>query len=126
MADTKNAEQRTLLLLAPVVQELQTLPRPLGGTTLLFSRKTDRLMPIVEHDFYRHWKAAKAAAGITDFRFHDLRHSAASYMVEAGVPLVTVAEVVGHKTLAMVQRYSHLAAQHKLDVLENAFAGKLG
>ena len=56
--------------------------------------------------------SALAAAEIEDFRFHDLRHSAASYLAMSGATLTEIAEVLGHKTLEMVKRYSHLTEQH--------------
>ena len=43
---------------------------------------------------------------------HDLRHSAASYLAMSGATVAEIAEVLGHKTLAMVKRYSHLTEQH--------------
>ena len=48
-------------------------------------------------------------AGIKDFRFHDLRHTFASHLVMAGVPLHTVGQILGHKTPGMTMRYSHLS-----------------
>ena len=51
-------------------------------------------------------------AGIEDFRWHDLRHSAASYLAMSGVPMRSIAEILGHKTLQMVKRYSHLSQEH--------------
>lgn len=57
---------------------------------------------------------ALAKAGITDFRFHDLRHTAVSYMMMNGIDLKTIAELVGHTTAQMVdQRYGHLSPDHK-------------
>ena len=59
--------------------------------------------------FEKSWRAALKITNISDFRFHDLRHSSASYLIMAGVHLRTVAEILGHRTLNMVQRYSHLS-----------------
>jgi integrase len=58
------------------------------------------------------WRLARAEAGLDDFRFHDLRHSAASYLAMSGATLMDIAAILGHKTLAMVKRYSHLSEQH--------------
>ncbi|MFC1683091.1 tyrosine-type recombinase/integrase [Candidatus Zixiibacteriota bacterium] len=52
-------------------------------------------------------------AGIKDFRFHDLRHTAASQMYMAGLDIKLIKEIGGWKTLAMVDRYSHLTTDHK-------------
>ena len=66
----------------------------------------------------RPWEAAVKLAELEDFRFHDLRHSAASYLAMNGASLAEIAEVLGHKTLQMVKRYAHLSDQHVAGVVE--------
>ena len=64
------------------------------------------------------WIRAIKKADINNFRFHDLRHSTASYLAMNGASLVEIAEILGHKTLQMAKRYSHLSEDHKAMVLE--------
>eukprot|EP01037_Dinobryon_pediforme_P011337 gene11337-11425_t len=64
------------------------------------------------------WLAALKKANITNFRFHDLRHSAASYLAMNGASLAEIAEVLGHKTLSMVKRYAHLSEAHTAKVVQ--------
>lgn len=55
------------------------------------------------------WNKAKKRAGIDNFRWHDLRHTWASWLVQAGVPLYAVQEMGGWKTASMVRKYAHLS-----------------
>ena len=58
------------------------------------------------------WYAALERAGITDFRWHDLRHTWASWHVQNGTPLFALQELAGWESAEMVRRYAHLAADH--------------
>jgi integrase len=59
------------------------------------------------------WKQACVEAELGDFRFHDLRHTAASYLAMSGASLLEIADILGHRTLNMVKRYAHLTESHK-------------
>ena len=63
-------------------------------------------------------KTALKRAGIKKFRFHNLRHTFASHLVMAGVDLKTVQELLGHKSITMTLRYSHLSPDHKKRAVE--------
>lgn len=63
---------------------------------------------------HRTWQRALQTAGISDFRWHDLRHTWASWLVQSGVPLAALQEMGGWETPAMVQRYAHMSSEHLL------------
>lgn len=65
----------------------------------------------------RAWKTVVTNAQLQDFRLHDCRHDFASQLVTKGVPLYTVAELLGHSGVEITQRYAHLAPQHKADAV---------
>jgi len=71
----------------------------------------------------RYWfDKAIPEAGVADFHWHDLRHTFASRLVMAGVDLRTVQELMGHKTVSMTVRYSHLAPEHLSGAVERLVA----
>jgi integrase len=80
---------------------------------LMFCTRRGRLIRHV----YRSWKALMQSARITDFRIHDCRHDYASRLAMAGVSLKTIAVLLGHEDLTMVQRYAHLSQSHLHDSL---------
>ncbi len=59
-------------------------------------------------NFKRYWQPAVKAAGLSDFRFHDLRHTFASRLVSRGVSPYIVQHAGGWRTASMMQRYAHL------------------
>lgn len=73
--------------------------------------KTD-VVRKMRYDANTAWRAALKRAGIEDFRFHDLRHKWASWLVQAGVPISVLQEMGGWESIEMVRRYAHLAPNH--------------
>jgi len=122
---TKNDDARVL----PLVGEAFTL---LQERAKVRSLSDDRIFPATN-------KAKKTAfitlrnpfitamkeAGITDFHWHDLRHTCASYLMMNGVSSLEISKILGHRTMAMVSRYAHLAPARVSDI-GNALAQKMG
>ncbi|MCZ6768663.1 MAG: site-specific integrase [Acidobacteria bacterium] len=69
-------------------------------------------------DFTRPFRNAVEKAGIDNFRFHDLRHTFASHLLMSGVDLMTVKELLGHASVTMTMRYSHLAPDHRMRAIK--------
>ncbi len=78
-----------------------------------------RIFPVNAHNFYnRIFKPALERAKIDNFVWHDLRHTFGSRLAMKGVPILTIKELMGHKTLTMTLRYAHLAPGHLRDAVE--------
>jgi integrase len=120
---TKNGERREIPINNVLREALTSLPRHLT-TPYVFWQGDEGIRYL---DVKKSFASALKRAGIRDFHFHDLRHTFASQLVMAGADLTTVKELLGHKTLAMTLRYSHLAPGHKvkavslLDSLHNNY-----
>jgi site-specific recombinase XerD len=65
------------------------------------------------------FETARDMAGLSDFTFHDLRHTFASHMVMKGVDIVTVSKLLGHANLVMTMRDAHLAPNHLKQAIES-------
>ncbi len=112
--ETKNKERRALFLgdmAQEVLRELQRRKHP--KSNLVFPARSGKRPMTID----REWTAARKRAVIEDFRFHDLRHTAASYLAMSGASLADIAEALGHKTLSMVKRYAHQAESHTAQVI---------
>jgi len=68
-------------------------------------------------DVPKSWEEFLLKAGISDFTWHDLRHTFASRLVMSGVDLYTVSKLLGHADIKMTQRYSHLSPGHLADAV---------
>lgn len=115
LEETKNGERRQVPLVGKALELLEKLhSHHKICSQLLFPSKYDYSKPI---DIRSAWESAIKKANIENFRFHDLRHSCASYLAMNGSSIVEIAAVLGHKTLQMVKRYTHLSDTHLTDVV---------
>jgi integrase len=105
--DTKNSESRAVPINAAVREVLAGIVRRLDSP-YIFRNPKGQPYKEVKHAF----GSACRKAGIRDFRFHDLRHSAASFMAMGGVSLLAIGTILGHKTASMTKRYSHLSPEY--------------
>ncbi|MCL4687199.1 MAG: site-specific integrase [Burkholderiales bacterium] len=120
---TKNGDRRGVPLTGLAHQLLAARSKVRRIDTDLLFPGTDPKKPV---DITTPWERARVRAKLADFRFHDLRHSAASYMAMEGASVVEIAEVLGHRTLQMVRRYSHLTEGHARAVVTRMNAKYLG
>jgi integrase len=111
---TKNGDKRAVPLAPPAMAEIIKLRDQFGTKSIWVFTRSDHKRPI---ELRKHWFRAIEKAGIQNFRFHDLRHTAASYLAMNGATLLEIAAILGHRTLQMVQRYSHISDQHTADIL---------
>ena len=122
---TKNDERRAVPMAGAALDAMRERSRIRRiDTPYVFAgrRRFDGAKPA---DIQHAWKAALKRAGIDDFRFHDLRHTAASYLAMSGATLPEIAAILGHRTLQMVQRYAHLSESHVLGVVERMVQARL-
>jgi len=115
---TKNNEPRYVPVVGPAQAVLQAQwdkdPTQRGW---VFKGQRDDAPASIDHP----WRDVRAAAGLTGakhVRFHDLRHTCASYLTMHGATLAEVAEALGHRTLAMAKRYSHQSGEHVRSTFE--------
>ena len=107
---------RHIPLSETVVQLLGQVPRYEHCPFVVPNPKTR--LPFVS--IFGAWDTARRAAGMPELRIHDLRHSAASNLINAGRGIYEVARILGHAQVSTTQRYAHLNQQTLLDAVDSA------
>jgi len=127
LRDTKNTETRY----APMTAEVKKILKrrmPDNSNDLIFTDNDGQKIKEVSDTFSRVVDTLGLNEGVTDRRqkvvFHTCRHTFASWLAIQGTPIYTIAKLMGHKSLAMSERYSHLSPDHKKDAV-NAVAAAL-
>lgn len=118
--DTKNGDARTVPVIGAaqgaLVAHYNADPTKTGW---VFKGRSDTAPANLDKPWRKvRAEAAKVAPTLADFRWHDLRHTTASYLTMAGATLAEVAEALGHRTLVMAKRYSHQSGEHVRSTLE--------
>ena len=118
VATTKNGQPKVLPLTDSVIRELQLFDTK--DNSLIFASKVKKDAP---YCFTKPWKKALEDADIKDFRFHDLRHTCASYLAQSGASLLEISFVLGHKQISVTQRYAHLCVEQKSSLINRVMGG---
>jgi integrase len=120
--ETKNGHMREVPLNSVALAILKDLHkvRPDDGPVFRSSRRKAQGI----RDPKKWWLHALAVAKVKNFRWHDLRHTFCSRLVQAGVDIRTVAELAGHRNISITMRYAHVAPQTNLAAVEKLAAGK--
>ena len=116
ISTTKNGQPKVLPLTDAVVDELSKFVQ--SDSSLIFNSEIKKDKPFC---FYKQWIKTLKLARIEDFRFHDLRHTTASYLAQNGASLLEIADVLGHKQIQVTKRYAHLCIDHKAKLINSVF-----
>ncbi len=106
---TKTNEARQI----PISDDLELIFKGIRKDQHLTSKHVFTYMGEQVQEIKRSFKTALKRAGIQNFRFHDLRHTFASQVLLKGGSLKDIQELLGHKSMSMTLRYSHLSQEHK-------------
>ncbi|WIJ24030.1 tyrosine-type recombinase/integrase [Devosia sp. RR2S18] len=99
-------------------RSLKAIKRTKGNPYIFPSPETGR----PPSSLYGPWHRIRKRAGLPDVRLHDLRHSFASFLVNTGVSIYVVQDLLGHTQLRTTQRYAHLSDGTRRDAAEKAAA----
>jgi integrase len=121
IADPKNGRSRKAFMTQTIQNMFSKMEEGKPEEYVFASRDGDRIDRI-SNTFMRAVENLGLNEGITDPRqkvvFHTLRHTFASWLAIQGTPILTIKELMGHQTLAMTERYSHLSPDHKRQAIE--------
>ena len=119
---TKNNERLSIPLNETLLSLFKQLSRVRHiNSPYVFSKPDGSRYRFIHNEF----RKAVKRAGVTDFKFHDLRHCFASALVQKGVELYQVQRLLGHRSNAMTQRYAHLSPEHLRDAVNKLDSTKL-
>lgn len=110
---SKNNESRAVHLPAKAVDVLTALKESAGEQARYVfphpgASKADEQRALDKHGLEYRWRLVRAKAKLADFRWHDLRHSCASFLAQNGATLLEIGSVLGHRSPSITQRYAHL------------------
>jgi integrase len=119
--DSKGKLNRTAHM-TETVRKIFLSKKKAEPTSLVFKNRKGGMINEVSNSFGRAVRDLGFNNGISDRRqkvyFHTLRHTFASWLVQSGESLYTVKELLGHSTMAMTERYSHLASKNLKDAVK--------
>lgn len=118
LRDTKNGDTRMIPVMGYSLDTLKTYRNQFDavpiGSPFVFKNNTGR----VPFHYHLAWDKARIAAGIPDFKFHDIRHTAASNVAMAGRSLGEIGALLGHRSVQTTRRYAHYASEHNMKMGE--------
>ncbi|MCX5867520.1 MAG: site-specific integrase [Proteobacteria bacterium] len=118
LTETKSGRRRDIYMGDFLTEKIREFRVNEGNGEYVFTGKLGKPFSNVRKSF----EGVLKEVGIQDFKFHDLRHTFASHLVMEGIDLVTVKELLGHRSFNMTLRYSHLSPDHKKSAIERMSA----
>ena len=112
LTETKSGKSRKIPITKTMLEVLNQQPRI--SEYVFINKDTGKPYVDIKHAF----STVLKKANITNFRFHDFRHSVATRLVEKGVPLPVVQEILGHAKITTTMRYAHVVAKQKIEAMD--------
>jgi integrase len=110
--ESKSGKARKIPISEKLMKVLKSIPRT--SEYVFVNPDTGKPYKDIKHS----WTTVCKKAGLKNFRFHDLRHTAITRLVEKGVPLPVVKELAGHSKIETTMGYIHTSSKQKLEAIE--------